>query len=112
MRSFWQTCSTSTDSCEERVCAVVQGERVRQGVWKLPGNQVKERVIDSRIRNEVTIAEQQFGFMPGRSTPHAIFCLRVLMEKWSEAQKAVHCVFIDLDIIEQDFPNFFARDPF
>ena len=34
-----------------------------------------ERVVDSRIRNEVTIAEQQFGFMPGRSTTDAIFCL-------------------------------------
>ena len=32
-----------------------------------------ERVIDSRIRNEVTIAEQQFGFMPRRSTTDALF---------------------------------------
>ena len=56
-----------------------------------------DRVIDSRIRNEVTIVEQQFGFMPGKSTTDAIFCLRMLMEKWSEGQKAVHCVFIDLN---------------
>ena len=54
-----------------------------------------ERVTDSRIRNEVTIAEQQFGFMPGKNTTDAIFCSRMLMEKWSEGQKAVHCVFID-----------------
>ena len=27
---------------EERACAVVQGERGRQGVWKLPGDQVDE----------------------------------------------------------------------
>ena len=56
-----------------------------------------ERVIEARIRKEVTITEQQFGFMPGRSTTDAIFSLRMMLEKWSEGQKAVHCVFIDLE---------------
>ena len=55
-----------------------------------------ERVIETRIRKEVTIAEQKFGFMPGRSTTDAIFCLRMLLEKWNEGRKAVHCAFIDL----------------
>ena len=49
-----------------------------------------ERVIEARIRKEVTIAEQQFGLMPGRSTTDAIFCLRMQLEKWTERQKAVH----------------------
>ena len=35
--------------------------------------------------------------MPGRSTTDAIFCLRMLLEKWTEGQKAVHCAFIDLE---------------
>ena len=56
-----------------------------------------ERIIEARIRKEVTIAEQQFGFMPGRSTTDTIFCLRMLLEKWTEGQKAVHCAFIDLE---------------
>ena len=56
-----------------------------------------ERVIEARIRKEVTIAEQQFRFMPGRSTTDAIFCLRMLLEKWTEGQKAVYCAFIDLE---------------
>ena len=56
-----------------------------------------ERVIEARIRKEVTIAEQQYGFMPGRSTTNAIFCLRMLLEKWTEGHKAVHCTFIDLE---------------
>ena len=56
-----------------------------------------ERIIEARIRKEVTIAEQQFGFMPGRSTTDAIFFLRMLLEKWTEGQKAVHCAFIDLE---------------
>ena len=45
----------------------------------------------------MTIGEQQFGFMPGRSTTDAIFCLRMLLEKCTKEQKAVHCVFIDLE---------------
>ena len=56
-----------------------------------------ERVIEARIRKKVTIAEQQFGFMPGRSTTDAIFCLRMLLEKWTEGQKAMHCAFINLE---------------
>ena len=56
-----------------------------------------ERIIEARIRKEVTIAEQQFGFMPGRSTTDAIFCLRMLLEKWTEGQKEGHCAFIDLE---------------
>ena len=56
-----------------------------------------ERIIEARIRKEVTIAEQQFGFIAGRSTTDAIFCLRMLLEKWTEWQKAVHCAFIDLE---------------
>ena len=43
-----------------------------------------ERVIEARLRKKVTIAEQQFGFMPGRCTTDAIFCLRMLLEKWTE----------------------------
>ena len=45
----------------------------------------------------MTIAEQQFELMPGRSTTDANFCLRMLLEKWTEGQKAVHCAFIDLE---------------
>ena len=56
-----------------------------------------ERVIEARIRKKVTIAEQQFGFMPGRIITDAIFCLRMLLEKWTERQKALHCAFIDLE---------------
>ena len=66
---------------------------------KLMSHSIKlwERVIETRIRKEVTIAEQQFGFMPGRSTVDAIFCLRMLLDKWTEGQKAVLCAFIDLE---------------
>ena len=57
---------------------------------------LRARVIEARIRKKVTIAEQQLRFMPGWSTTDAIFCLRMLLQKWTEGQKAVHCAFIDL----------------
>ena len=40
-----------------------------------------ERIIEARIWKDVTIAEQQFEFMPGRNTIDAIFCLRMMLEK-------------------------------
>ena len=42
---------------------------------KLMSHTIKlwERIIEARIRKEVTIAEQQFGCMPGKSTTYAIF---------------------------------------
>ena len=53
--------------------------------------------MEAKIRKEVTIAEQQFGFMPEKSTTDAILDLRMLLEKWTEGQKAVLCAFINLE---------------
>ena len=73
-------------------------------MWKLPGHQVDEphyEIVkeDNRSKDKEggDIAEQQFKFMPERSTTDAIFCLRMLLEKWTEGQKPVHCAFIDLE---------------
>ena len=38
-----------------------------------------ERVSEERLRREIHICKQQFGFMPGRSTVDVIFSLRVLL---------------------------------
>ncbi|KAI5623886.1 hypothetical protein C0J50_16567 [Silurus asotus] len=56
-----------------------------------------ERVVEARLREEVTICEQQYGFMPRKSTTDALFALRMLMEKYREGQKKLHCVFVDLE---------------
>ena len=56
-----------------------------------------ERVIEKRLREGVSISDQQFGFMSGRSTTDAIFALRQLIEKYREGSKDLHCVFIDLE---------------
>ena len=56
-----------------------------------------ERVVERRLRSELTFSEQQYGFMRGKSTTDALFALRVLMEKYREGQKELHCVFVDLE---------------
>ncbi|KAK3558865.1 hypothetical protein QTP86_031988, partial [Hemibagrus guttatus] len=58
---------------------------------------VWERVVEARLRKVVEISEQQYGFMPRKSTTDAIFALRILMEKYRDGQKELHCVFVDLE---------------
>ena len=56
-----------------------------------------ERIVEKRLRNDLKFSNQQYGFMPGKSTTDALFALRVLMEKYREGQKELHCVFVDLE---------------
>ena len=35
--------------------------------------------------------------MPGKGTIDAMFALRMLMEKYREGQRELHCVFVDLE---------------
>ena len=56
-----------------------------------------ERIIERRLRCDWTFNNQQYGFVPGKSTTDAVFALRVLMKKYREGQKELHCVFVDLE---------------
>ena len=56
-----------------------------------------ERIIKTRLRDIVEISKQQYEFMPGKETTDAMFALRMLMEKYREGQKELHCVFVDLE---------------
>ena len=56
-----------------------------------------ERGVERILRSELTFSEQLYGFMAGKITTGALFALRVLMEKYREGQKELHCVFVDLE---------------
>ena len=56
-----------------------------------------ERIVEKRLRSDLKFSNQQYGFMPGKSTTYALFALRVLLKKYREGQKELHCVFVDLD---------------
>ena len=58
-------------------------------IWK--------RIIEARLRDSVEISKQLYGFMPGKGTTNAVFALRMLMEKYREGQRELHCVFVDLE---------------
>ena len=58
-----------------------------------------EQVIDGRLRKVISIAEDQFGFVPRKGTTDAVFALRLLMEKHIEGQSNQNMVFIDLQKI-------------
>jgi hypothetical protein len=55
-----------------------------------------ERVIEHHLRRVTSVTQNQFGFMPERSTMEAIFLIRQLMERYRE-QKDLHMVSIDLE---------------
>jgi len=56
-----------------------------------------ERVIERRLRKDVSMSENQFGFMLGRSTIEAIYLLRRLMSLYGDRRVDLHMVFIDLE---------------
>ena len=53
--------------------------------------------MDRRIIQCTNIHENQFGFMPGRSTTGAIFILKQTIEKHREGSKNIREIFIDLE---------------
>ncbi|KAK3534572.1 hypothetical protein QTP86_016661 [Hemibagrus guttatus] len=56
-----------------------------------------ETVVEAKLRKVVEICEQQYGFMPRKSTTDAIFALRISMEKYRDGQRELHCLFVDLE---------------
>ena len=66
---------------------------------KLPGQPMKvlERVLEKRIRCQVSIENMQFGFMPRKGTTDAIFIMRQVQEKHQEKKKKLYYAFMDLE---------------
>ena len=66
---------------------------------------VWERVMERRMRDITEVSENQFGFMPGRSTMGAIFLLRRVIEKYKEKKRDIYMIFIDLKEVYDRVPR-------
>jgi hypothetical protein len=55
-----------------------------------------EMIIEHRLTGVTNVTENQFGFMPGRSTMEMIFLIRQLIERYRKQKKDMHMVFIDM----------------
>ena len=60
---------------------------------------VLERVLEKRIRCQVSIDNMQFGFMPGKGTTDAIFIMRQIQEKHQAKKKKLYYAFVDLEVV-------------
>ncbi|KAK3548308.1 hypothetical protein QTP70_009576 [Hemibagrus guttatus] len=78
-------------------CKVVVGESVARQHRMVVCRMTLMVCKTKRSKIEIEICEQQYGFMPRKSTTDAIFALRILMEKYRDGQRELHCVFVDLE---------------
>ena len=54
-----------------------------------------ERMVENKLRKQIEISSNQYGFRPGKSSMETIFALRILQEKYLEKRKELHMVFVD-----------------
>ncbi|GJX84682.1 retrovirus-related pol polyprotein LINE-1 [Tanacetum coccineum] len=91
-RDLGDICFIKDEGGDAQVCSNYRGIKLLSHTMKL-----WERVIERRLQRETMVSENQFGFMPGRSSIEAIHLIRSLMEKYKERQKDLHLAFTNLE---------------
>ncbi|KAK3532557.1 hypothetical protein QTP86_024137, partial [Hemibagrus guttatus] len=84
---------------KDRDGRVLTSEESVQRRWKEYFEELmnEENEREKRVEGVNSVEQKQYGFMPRKSTTDAIFALRILMEKYRDGQKELHCVFVDLE---------------
>lgn len=54
--------------------------------------------MGKRLRGEMMISELQLLLRAKKSITDSVFALRLLMEKYRESQRKLHCASVDLQI--------------
>ena len=72
-------------------CGNYRGFKLQEHVMK-----ILKHILNTIIREQVSINNMQFGFMPGRGTTEAIFILKKLQEKYLQKKKNIFA-FVDLE---------------
>ena len=81
-----------TDKGDHMNCSNYRGIKLLSHTMKL-----RERILEQRLRDIVSISDGQFGFKSGVGTTDAIFVIRTLCEKYREGNKPLDMVFVDLE---------------
>ncbi|KAK3561732.1 hypothetical protein QTP86_012988 [Hemibagrus guttatus] len=96
-KEYFEELMNEENEREKRVEGV---NSVEQKVDKIRKDEVRKalkRMKSGKAVGPDDIPVEQYGFMPRKSTTDAIFALRVLMEKYRDGQRELHCVFVDLE---------------
>ncbi|KAK3511889.1 hypothetical protein QTP70_027488, partial [Hemibagrus guttatus] len=86
----------------EEVQDSIQRKRLAKKKWdmdKTEENRQEYKELKRRVKREVSKAKQKAydELYTRKSTTDAIFALRILMEKYRDGQRELHCVFVDLE---------------
>ncbi|KAK3545034.1 hypothetical protein QTP86_033232 [Hemibagrus guttatus] len=96
-KEYFEELMNEENEREKRVQGV---NSVEQKVDKIRKDEVRKalkRMKSGKAAGPDDIPVEQYGFMPRKSTTDAIFALRILMEKYRDGQRELHCVFVDLE---------------
>ncbi|KAK3505952.1 hypothetical protein QTP70_003342 [Hemibagrus guttatus] len=86
----------------EEVQDSIQRKRLAKKKWDMDRNEENRqeyKELQHRVKREVSKAKQKAydELYTRKSTTDAIFALRILMEKYRDGQRELHCVFVDLE---------------
>ncbi|KAK3505605.1 hypothetical protein QTP70_004923 [Hemibagrus guttatus] len=86
----------------EEVQDSIQRKRLAKKKWDMDRteqNRQEYKELQCRVKREVSKAKQKAydELYTRKSTTDAIFALRILMEKYRDGQRELHCVFVDLE---------------